>query len=366
MFVDTAQIEVTAGKGGDGRVSFRREKFVPKGGPDGGDGASGGNVVIKVDPSMATLMDFRAKPTYKAQDGQMGGSSKMTGADGDDLIINVPQGTLVYQVGDEELLIGDMVEKDQTLIVAHGGIGGKGNTRFKSSTNQTPMQFTPGGVPESKTLKLEIKLIADVGLIGFPNAGKSTLINKLAGTKAKVAGYEFTTLSPNLGVCKLKDGNKIILADVPGLIEGASEGKGLGDDFLRHVERTRLLVHLVDPYTHDEDMIKKATNAYKAIRTELKNYGAGLEEKQEIAVINKIDITEIKQNLNNIIEEFNKYDVEIFGISAVTGEGLEKLLDTITQRLASIPKQIGFETTTPTKVFTIDNLPNRRMVFRGR
>jgi GTP-binding protein len=348
--VDIAQIVVKAGNGGDGRVSFRREKYIPRGGPDGGDGGDGGSVVLVADGNMATLRDFKARKKFEAKSGEQGGKKKMTGQNGEDLRVKVPLGTLVYQ---GETLIGDMVENGQELFVASGGRGGKGNDRFKSSRNRTPEQFTKGTQGEEKVLKLEVKLIADVGLIGLPNAGKSTLINKLAGTSAKVANYPFTTLSPNLGVVRFKSGREAILADLPGLIEGASEGRGLGDEFLRHAERTRLIVHVTD-----------SIESYKTIRKELENYGGGLVNKKEIVVLNKLDLVEVKENFSEVKKDFDKAGVEVLGISALTGEGVVELLTQIERELGKIPDKPKFDAKRPVKVYSIGDLPNRRIVFR--
>lgn len=367
IFVDTAEIEIKAGTGGNGKVSFLRAKHIAKGGPDGGDGGKGGNVIVKVNPNMATLMDFRSKPNYKGQNGDMGSFKNMTGVNGEDLVILVPMGTLVYQIeGKDETLIGDLVEKGQELLVATGGVGGKGNSRFKSSINRTPIQFTPGVIGEERTLRLEIKLIADVGLVGFPNAGKSTLINRLTGANAKVAAYPFTTLNPNLGLCKLKNGNKIIIADVPGLIEGASEGKGLGDDFLRHIERTKIIVHMIDPFTLEEEgLVEKALRDYKAIRKELEDYGANLGSKIEIVTINKMDIAEVSEAFEDIKAAFKSKNIDVIGISSLAGQGTEVLLNILTEKLSNIPTETTFSSEIPTKVYTINDLPNKRIVFRG-
>lgn len=376
--VDIAKIIVKAGNGGDGRVSFRREKYIPKGGPDGGDGGSGGSIYIVGDHNMATLMDFRSKTVYKADNGAMGGGKKMSGKSADDLVIKVPIGTLIYEIqGQEKTLIGDITDRSENvpLMVARGGNGGKGNDRFKSSKNRTPMQFTYGGKGEEKELELEIKLVADVGLIGFPNAGKSTLINQITGANAKTANYPFTTLIPNLGVLRVSDGQDIIVADIPGLIEGASEGKGLGDDFLRHVERTRLLVHIIDPMygtlspeeadskSVNELLVDNSIKGYEAIRGELSAYGGGLIDKPEIVVINKIDITEVQNALEDITQEFTKRKLSVFGISAFTGENVTTLARVIIERLKDIPKSASFEPeVAPTKIYTPDNLPNKRIV----
>ena len=292
--VDTAVIKIKAGKGGDGHVSFRREKFIAKGGPDGGDGGNGGSIYFVADENLSTLLDFHSKPRYEALDGVVGGKKKCSGSNSEDLLIRVPVGTLVYEQRKEEvysetatltersaddLLVADLTTHGEKFLIARGGKGGRGNVHFKSSTNQTPMQYTPGTLGEEKLIRLEVKMVADVGLIGMPNAGKSTILNHLTNSNAKVANYPFTTLSPNLGAYTLRNGTIIILADIPGLIEGAADGKGLGDDFLRHVERTRILVHVVDGFTEN------AWNSYEVIRNELKQYGKGLEAKPEIVVI---------------------------------------------------------------------------------
>ncbi|MDC0449217.1 GTPase ObgE [bacterium] len=356
--IDIANIKINGGNGGDGIVHFLREKFMPKGGPDGGDGGGGGDVYFVATTDLATLADFRSKQNFKAESGEAGREKNQTGASGEDLYIKVPVGTLITELdGEDETLVADLCLPGQEHLAARGGLGGRGNTRFKSSTNRTPMQFTKGILGDEKDIKLEIKLVADVGLIGLPNAGKSTLINKLTNARAKVASYPFTTLSPNLGVCGLKGGQEIILADIPGLIEGASEGKGLGDEFLRHVERTRILVHLIDPLVED------AWESYELIQRELKEYGAGLSDKKEIVVINKLDITEIKEGFPEIKTEFEKNGIEILGISAVSGEGLEVLLERIQQVLAKVPEDYGFQVAEPVKIYTIENLPNRRIVF---
>lgn len=365
--VDLAKITVKAGDGGDGHVSFRREKYIAKGGPDGGDGGNGGSVYLVGDENMMTLRDFKARKRFEAQVGVQGGKKRMKGGNGEDLRIRVPLGTLIYQ--ENGVLIGDIVEDKQELLVATGGIGGKGNDRFKSSTNQTPMQYTRGTAGEEKELKLEVKLLADVGLIGFPNAGKSTLINKLAGTSAKVANYPFTTLSPNLGVLKSRSGKEIVFADVPGLIEGASEGKGLGDEFLRHIERTRLIVHIIDSFSPDagspEEVVEKSLEAYKVIRKELESFGGNLIKKDEIVVLNKIDIQDVADTFEVIHEAFKKIGVPVLGISALTGLGVNELLAEIEKRLENAPKAPEFEVKSPVKAYSINDLPNRRLIFRG-
>ena len=385
MLIDTAKIKIKAGNGGKGHVSFRREKYIPRGGPDGGDGGAGGDVYLVADHNLATLMDFRTQPFYNAQNGEEGSKRQSTGADGSDLTIKVPTGTLVYEIrtkggakngqekvasdaasSEEEILVGDMVEHGQSLLICKGGHGGKGNYAFKSSTNQAPRQFTPGGTGEEKELRLEVKLIADVGLIGMPNAGKSTLINQLTSANAKVANYPFTTLSPNLGVCPLNSGETIIIADIPGLIEGASEGKGLGDDFLRHVERTRLLVHIIDPFGEGNDpekLVETSWQAYATIRKELSDYNEELAQKKEVVIINKLDITEVAEKFGEIKAFFKEKGIEVLGISAVTGEGVEELKVALMRVLPSVPERKVFEPAPVVRTYNIGNLPNRRMVF---
>lgn len=377
--IDVAKIKVTAGDGGDGHVSFHRAKFVPQGGPDGGDGGSGGDVYLVADSNMATLMDFRAKPKYKAADGREGGRRQRHGESGEDLYIKVPVGTLVYENRPNhpsgEILVGDLVKGGQTLLICRGGRGGRGNARFKSSTNRAPRQYTEGTKGESKELRLEIKIIADVGLVGLPNAGKSTLINRLTSSRAKIGSYPFTTLSPNLGVWKLVPNSPIVVADIPGLIEGASKGKGLGDEFLRHVERTSLLVHVIDPFSglkgNQEDVVlgsveelaQSAWKAYTTIREELADYSEDLAEKKEIVVINKADITEISESLDAISAHFKKEGIEVLGISAATGEGIANLQEKVLRILPTLPETKVFQPEPVVKTYNIRNLPNRRMVF---
>jgi GTPase len=356
--IDVAKIKIKAGSGGDGRVSFRREKFIPKGGPDGGDGGNGGNVFFVADSNLATLMDFHAKVIFEAVSGEGGGKKKMSGAGAEDLYIRVPVGTLIYEIkGETEILIADLSEEGIELLVARGGVGGKGNFRFRSSTNQTPTQYTAGTPGEEKEIRLEIKMVADVGLVGVPNAGKSTLLNRLTGANARIGDYPFTTLSPNLGVYKLKNGKDIVVADIPGLIEGASKGKGLGDEFLRHIERTRVLLHLV-PGDSPEAM-----KTYEVIRKELSDYDENLAKKTEIIAVTKMDIPEIKENFTDLEKDFKKKDLEVFGISAATGEGIDQVMSRVMQILENTPKEPVSEVKIPTKLYTVENLPNRRMVF---
>lgn len=373
VLIDTAIIEIKAGNGGDGLSSFLREKYNDHGGPDGGDGGDGGSVYFIVDNNTATLMDFRAKYFYNAQRGEGGKKKNMFGASGYDLYIKVPQGTLLYQLleGAEEVLIADLTEVGEIYLICKGGRGGKGNYRFRSSTNQAPTKFVRGTLGELKKIKLEIKLIADIGLVGMPNAGKSTLINHLTNSNAKVANYPFTTITPNLGVWNLSRGKTLIIADIPGLIEGASLGKGLGDEFLKHIERTKVIIHIIDPlldFEKPEDLARKSIESYKILRTELKEYEGkytDLTKKPEIVVINKIDVTEVNEALPEIIEAFSKIGVKAHGISAVTGAGIQALSKEVMQTLKKSPSH-EFNVIKLAKKYTIDNIPNKRMVFRGR
>ena len=279
MFVDTAKVTIQAGKGGDGAVSFRHEIYVDKGGPDGGDGGKGGNVVFQATKNLNTLIDFRFKPELKAKPGQNGAKRNMRGRSGEDLIVKVPMGTVVKQGG---AVIADLVEDDQTVIIARGGDGGFGNAHFKSSVRQTPRIAELGEPGDAFEAELELKLLADVGLVGFPNAGKSTFLSVVSNARPEIADYAFTTLTPNLGVADIDDGS-LLIADIPGLIEGASQGKGLGDAFLRHVERTSVLLHLIDAYSND------IANDYKIIRKELFDYSPELANRPEIVAITKIE-----------------------------------------------------------------------------
>ena len=380
--VDLVEIKVKAGKGGDGKVSFRREKFIPKGGPDGGDGGRGGDIIFVADNNMSTLIDFKSKRIFEAEEGQQGGPNKMSGKSGSNLYIKLPVGTLVYEMREEfsetggesiiesdfdesrQILVCDLVSPGQEYVIARGGIGGKGNVNFKSSKNRSPLQYTKGTAGDEKILKLEVKLIADVGLVGAPNAGKSTLLNRLTNANAKVANYPFTTISPNLGILRVERGKDIVLADIPGLIEGASAGKGLGDDFLRHVERTRILIHLIDPLTDGyENLDENSFQDYLMIREELSKYGNKLDSKKSLICINKIDVTEVKNALADIKKRFEKEGLEIFGISAVTGEGVDSLINKVISTLDKTPKDNIFEPEKVVKRYNIKNLPNRRVVF---
>jgi GTPase len=287
--VDEAEITVTAGNGGNGSISFRREKFIPLGGPDGGDGGDGGNVWLQADENLNTLVDFRHQKQFRAQRGENGMGRQMYGKGGEDITIAVPVGTVVHNVETDEV-IGDLTAHGERLLVAHGGKGGLGNMHFKSSINRSPRRATPGGEGETRTLKLELKLLADVGLLGFPNAGKSTFIRAVSAATPKVADYPFTTLYPNLGVVSVEPHRSFVIADIPGLIEGAAEGAGLGSLFLRHVQRTRLLLHLVDLAPMEGGVEALPAEQVRAIEHELRKYDPGMLEKPRWLVLNKADL----------------------------------------------------------------------------
>jgi GTPase len=324
MFIDQVHIQVLAGKGGDGCVSFRREKFIPKGGPDGGNGGNGGSVVLRVDSNLRTLLDFRYKRIFKAQNGKHGQGSNRTGARGDDLIIKVPPGTIVYDESQNEIF-ADLVKNKQEFMIANGGRGGRGNATFASSTNQTPRQFTPGKPGEEFSLRLELKLIADVGLVGFPNAGKSTLLARVSKAKPKIANYPFTTLAPNLGIVQVRELHSFVMADIPGLLEGAHSGKGLGLQFLRHIERTRILLFLIEctSETIEED--------FNVLRNELQSYNEELLNKPILIALTKKDLLDPSKKIDFKIDQHH-----VFSFSAVTGEGVELLLKDIYNRLVDL------------------------------
>lgn len=329
-FVDEANIRVQAGKGGDGALSFRREKFIERGGPDGGDGGHGGDVFLLADDSINTLVDFRVARRFKAESGRGGAGRNMTGKSGEDLEVRVPRGTMIHDVDTGEL-IGDLTESGQRLKVAEGGRGGQGNTRFKSSTNRAPRRITHGTPGEARHLALELKLLADVGLVGLPNAGKSTLIRCMSAARPKVADYPFTTLHPNLGVVSVGPLQSFVMADVPGLIEGAAEGAGLGIQFLKHLQRTRLLLHIVDVAPLDID--SGPADAFRSIEGELQKFSEDLSNKPRWLVINKIDLLPIDQRdaaLAALIAEIG-WTGHTFMVSAETGEGTEKLGQAVMQ-----------------------------------
>ena len=326
MLTDEVIIKISAGKGGDGCVSFRREKYVPKGGPDGGDGGKGGNVIFRVNPSVNTLTFFNMKKAFKADNGESGGKNRCTGADADNLELEVPTGTILYQSpkskdqrqGFEKMR--DLIKDGDKFVAAKGGRGGWGNVHFATATHQAPREANPGKPGEEKVIKLEMQLIADVGIIGLPNSGKSTLLARISHARPKIANYPFTTLEPNLGVVKVDDKFSFIAADIPGLIEGASKGKGLGYKFLKHTERTNLLVHLIDANSVDY------VCDYKTIRKELELFSIKLTRKKEIVCINKIETVNesvLKTNSQKLKAKFRKSPLPI---SSATGEGIKELL----------------------------------------
>lgn len=331
MFIDEAKIFVAAGKGGRGCVSFRREKFVPKGGPDGGDGGKGGDIVVEADRNLTTLLDFRYQRRYQAKHGEHGRGSDQTGREGENRIIRVPVGTVVRDASTGDL-VADLVEHTQQCLAARGGRGGRGNARFKSPTNQAPRYAEPGESGEARWLTFELKLLADVGLIGLPNAGKSTLLSRISAARPKIAAYPFTTLVPQLGIVRLRDEHTCVVADIPGLIEGAHEGKGLGHQFLRHIERTRLLLHLVDmTATEEADPLAH----FDTVSRELVAYTPMLERKPQLVVATKIDIPSAKQAWERFQAVIKARGFRVLAISAVTGEGIGTLLDEV--RKALIP-----------------------------
>src|SRR5688572_29666868 len=334
MFVDEVDIHVQAGSGGGGCLSFRREKFVPRGGPDGGDGGSGGSVYIVATPTKNTLVDFRFHPEFKARRGQHGQGSNKTGQTSDDLEIAVPVGTLVFaKDADGDLrLLADLAEEGQRILVAKGGRGGRGNARFVSSTNRAPRRTEPGEEGEEKLLRLQLKLIADVGLIGFPNAGKSTLISRISAARPKIADYPFTTLVPNLGVVTLSDDRSFVVADVPGLIKGAHEGHGLGHQFLRHIERTKVLVHLVDVSgASGRDPVED----FETIVEELRQFDPAVAAKPQIVAANKIDAVDDVTQVQRLQRHVRKRKLPFHRISGVTGKGLDELLEAIWREIAA-------------------------------
>ncbi len=352
-FIDEAIIQISGGHGGPGCVSFRRETFVPRGGPDGGDGGEGGSISFIATPQLSTLQDFRYKRTYKAGNGEHGSGSNKAGKDGEDIEIRVPLGTLIKNAETGEVLV-DFTEEGQTWIACKGGRGGKGNAHFTTSTFQAPKFAQPGEPGEEKNIKLELKLIADVGIIGFPNAGKSTLITRVSAAKPKIADYPFTTLTPNLGVVTLGDEDVFVVADIPGLVEGAHLGIGLGHQFLKHIERTRLFVHLLDSSVifeaETDDPGKILIERYKIIRNELGHFSEKLLHKNEITVINKADLFEkdmpilekarknLRQNLNSIRGTPPIGD-EPYLISGVSGRGIPELLAVMNETLKEIKRK---------------------------
>ena len=326
MFIDEAQIWVKAGDGGNGCLSFRREKYVPRGGPNGGNGGRGGNVYFEAVENLDTLIDFAGKHHWHADNGQPGSGSNKHGANGQDLIISVPPGTLIYDT-DFDLLLKDLNEVGLKVCICRGGKGGRGNKAFATPTNQAPRHTEPGKTGQERNIRLELKLIADVGLVGMPNAGKSTLISRCSAARPKIADYPFTTIEPVLGIVELSDFRRFVMADIPGLIEGAHNGAGLGFEFLRHIERTRIIVHILDIMpTVGSDPVGN----YKAIRSELQQYSKALAQKPEVIVANKMDLDPD----DKIVKELRKkLDKKIYPISAVTGQGIKELSEFLWQKV---------------------------------
>ncbi|MDR3749429.1 MAG: GTPase ObgE [Acidobacteriota bacterium] len=342
MFIDEARIRIKAGDGGNGCVAFRREKFVPRGGPSGGDGGHGGDVIMESSERHNTLVHFRFNPEYNAQRGRHGEGSNKTGKEGESIVLKVPVGTIVYDELTGEL-VHDFSRPDERVVVAHGGRGGRGNARFATSVHQAPREHEEGHPGEESALRLELKLLADVGLVGYPNAGKSTLISRISAARPKIADYPFTTLQPNLGVVMAGDPPKeisFVVADIPGLIEGASQGAGLGTQFLRHIERTRLLVHLVD--VSGASGRPDPAQDYEVITRELASFGAGLDSKPTIVVASKMDAAN-PDKLAMLKKFCKRKKLDLFPISAVTGEGIEALKWAIAERVEKMRREASAE-----------------------
>jgi len=325
MFIDYVKIDIKAGNGGHGCISFRREKFISKGGPDGGDGGRGGDIIFKADVNLTTLMDFRYKKSYKAENGKPGEGSLKSGKSAEPVIIRVPVGTIIKDL-ESENTIADLSEENQEVLVANGGRGGKGNNHFKSPTNQAPRTMEEGRKGKEFKLSLELKLLADVGLVGLPNAGKSTMLSRLSSARPKIANYPFTTLIPNLGIVHLREFKSFVMADIPGIIEGASAGKGLGIQFLKHIQRTKLIIYLIDCYTDDP------TETLVTLKNELNNFDKSLLNRPSMIVLNKVDL--INDEAQNVISE--KFDEEYIMYSAVSGFGEKELLQRIENALDKI------------------------------
>ena len=322
MFIDFTQIDISAGNGGSGAVSFRREKFIPKGGPDGGDGGRGGHVIFKVDTNLHTLQDVRYRRRYKAENGHPGRGSNKTGKNGKDVVILVPAGSVIRKKGSKDIII-DLTVNGQNYIICNGGQGGKGNARFKTSTKQAPRKAQPGVEGESGIFEIELKVLADVGLVGLPNAGKSTLLSSISSARPKVADYPFTTLKPNLGIVKYGEYESFVMADIPGLIEGASLGKGLGHQFLRHIERNRIHIYLIDC------MEDNPYDVYITLKNELKNFNEDLIKKPSLICRTKSDL---KQELS---PQWNDFNEKIYDISSITKEGVDELILSLVEVLKS-------------------------------
>lgn len=338
MFIDQVKIYVKAGDGGNGMATFRREKYVPHGGPSGGDGGRGGNVLLTVSPNVSTLLDLRYRKHYRAERGENGGSSNKHGKAGRDLVILVPPGTIVYD-DDTGQPLADLTELEQTVIIAKGGRGGRGNARFATSTNQAPTFAEQGEPGEERNLRLELKLLADVGLVGFPNAGKSTLLAQVSAARPKIADYPFTTLTPNLGVVRV-DEQTFVMADIPGLIEGAHQGQGLGHEFLRHIERTRVILHVIDAAGLDG---RDPLEDFHTINFELAQYAPELAERPQIVALNKMDLPEAQERAAALTSELQAMGHKVFSISAATGQNVLPMLRATVALLATAPPPPAIE-----------------------
>lgn len=368
MFIDRARIQVKAGDGGNGMSSFRREKYVPKGGPNGGDGGRGGDVILVVDANLNTLVDFRYKRKFTAKNGGNGQTSNMHGRGAEDLLIKVPPGTIVKDEETGEVIV-DLTHEGQKFVVAKGGRGGRGNARFVSSVHRAPT-FAENGEPgEIRKLQLELKLLADVGLVGYPSVGKSSIISRVSSAKPEIAAYHFTTITPVLGVVRVDEGSSFVLADIPGLIEGAHEGIGLGHDFLRHVERTKILIHVLDVSgIEGRDPIED----FKKINSELKLYNERLSTRRQIIAANKMDLPEAQENYPRVAEHMAKLGLEIYPVSAATGDGLHQLIRRAAQLLAEYVEEPETEEDArvyeakPAESFTITRADDGAFVVNGK
>lgn len=351
MFTDYVKITAKAGNGGNGAISFRHEKYVAAGGPDGGDGGKGGDIYFVVDQDANTLIDFRYKKKFKAENGNNGEGARRFGKSGEDLYIKVPIGTIIKDAKTERVL-ADLSEKNQKALILHGGRGGKGNSNFATATRQAPRFAQDGEDGEEKELILELKLLADVGLIGFPNVGKSTLLSIVTDAKPKIADYHFTTLDPNLGVVKKEYGESFVIADIPGIIEGASEGIGLGTQFLRHIERTRLLLHVIDVSGSEG---RNPVEDFYTINNELKKYSQKLSERKQIIIANKIDSMQDESLYKNLEKLAKEKGLEIFKISAATNTGIKELIIHVSQVLKTLPKENLVEISNEEKLYTLED-----------
>jgi GTP-binding protein len=336
-FVDHGRIYVQAGDGADGCLSFRREKYVPRGGPDGGDGGKGGDVILVASSQLQTLLDFKYHHHFRAKKGGNGGGKNKHGKDAPNLIIHVPCGTLIFDA-ETETLLEDLVEEGQRFVVVRGGRGGKGNARFATSTNQAPRKITRGRTGEERWLKLELKLLADVGLIGFPNAGKSTFLSRVTSARPRIASYPFTTLEPNLGVVQNDEEEHFLMADIPGLLEGAHSGVGLGIRFLRHIERTRILVHLIDLGINPG---REPLKDFRIINEELKQYSPSLAARPQIIALNKIDLPETRERIERFRTDFESKGMNVFAVSAMTGEGVKALIEYLFNAISDLKEEKG-------------------------